>query len=133
LSRSAPERHLEEALDSSKNVDWWLKNGEGQKQFFSIIYHYVDAQSGLNKQSNFYPDFIVKFINGSIGIYETKSGMTLTDYLTASKSDALQVFISNNQKLGVVGGIVNATSEGLKVFTKDKFTADQSNWESLIL
>jgi len=133
LSRSAPERHLEEALDSSKNVDWWLKNGEGQKQFFSIIYHYVDAQSGLNKQSNFYPDFIVKFINGSIGIYETKSGMTLTDYLTAAKSDALQVFISNNQKLGVVGGIVNATSEGLKVFTKDKFTADQSNWESLIL
>jgi type III restriction enzyme len=132
-NRSQPERKLEEVLESSDKVDWWIKNGEGQQQFFSIVYKYVDAQSGLNKQANFYPDFVVKFVDKSIGIYETKSGMTLTDYLTAAKSDALQLFISNNQNLGLVGGIVNATPEGLKLFRGEKYTPDQSTWETLKL
>jgi type III restriction enzyme len=131
--RSEPEKKLETALEASKNVDWWLKNGEGQQQFFSIVYKYIDAESGLNRQANFYPDFIVKFLDGSIGIYETKAGITLTDYLTAAKSDALQLFIGNNANPKIVGGIVNSTVEGLKVYTKPKYTAEQSNWDPLNL
>jgi type III restriction enzyme len=129
--RSAPERQLEAALEKSQKVEWWIKNGEGQKQFLSLVYGYVDAQSGLTKQANFYPDFVVKFKDGSIGIYETKSGMTLTDYLTAAKSDTLQKYIMNNSKLKLVGGVVNATSEGLRVFENESYTAEQSQWEPL--
>lgn len=131
--RSNPERQLEMALESSQTIEWWIKNGEGQKQFFSIVYGYVDAESGIRKQANFYPDFIVKFANGSIGLYETKSGLTLTDYQTAAKSDALQFFIAANKEFRIVGGIVNATSQGLKIFLKDKYTPEQSEWESLTL
>ena len=129
--RSNPEKQLELELESSHHVEWWIKNGEGQKQYFSIVYEFVDAESGLKKQANFYPDFIVKFINGSIGLYETKSGMTITDYLTAAKSDALQAFISNNNSLALVGGIVNSTSQGLRIFTKAEYTPEQSEWELL--
>lgn len=129
--RSNPEKQLETALESSNSVEFWLKNGEGQKQYFSIVYGYVDAESGLKKQANFYPDFIVKFVDGSIGLYETKSGITITDYLTAAKSNALQAFISNNSHLALVGGIVNATSQGLRIFTKPDYIPDQAEWQPL--
>ena len=131
--RSEPEKKLELALDKSSKVEWWIKNGEGQQQYFSVIYSFVDAESGKSRRANFYPDFIVKFVDGSIGIYETKAGITLTDYLTAAKSDALQEFIANNVDLPLIGGIVNSTAEGLKVFTETKFTPEQSNWDALEL
>ena len=132
-SRSEPERKLEVLLDSSDKIDWWIKNGESQQQFFSIIYDFVDAESGLNRKANFFPDFLVKFMDGSIGIYETKSGITLTDYLTHAKSDALQDYIRKNGKFNLRGGIVNSTATGLTVFTKDKYTTDKSEWETLTL
>lgn len=131
--RSEPEKKLEQALDKSSKVEWWIKNGEGQQQFFSIVYPFTDAESGQARQANFYPDFIVKFVDGSIGLYETKAGITLTDYLTAAKSNALQDYLAKNKDLGLVGGIVNSSPEGLKVFTKSEFTAEQSNWDLLDL
>ena len=132
-SRSEPERRLEVLLDSSDKIDWWIKNGESQQQFFSIVYDFVDAESGLARKANFFPDFLVKFKDGSIGIYETKSGITLTDYLTHAKSDALQDYIKKNGKLNLRGGIVNATATGLTVFTRARYTSEKSEWESLIL
>lgn len=131
--RSEPEKKLEQALDNSSKVEWWIKNGEGQQQFFSIVYPFIDAESGKERQANFYPDFIVKFADGSIGLYETKSGITLTDYLTTAKSNALQEYITSNTELGLVGGIVNSSGEGLKVFTRTKFTSEHSSWDSLDL
>ena len=130
-SRSDPEKKLEDALDSSEKIEWWIKNGEGQQQFFSIVYDFVDAESGLSRKANFFPDFIVRFVDGSTGIFETKSGMTLTDYLTHAKSDALQEYIQKNSALNLRGGIVNSTSTGLTVFTKAKYTPEKSEWESL--
>lgn len=130
-NRSEPEKKLEVLLDSSDKVDWWIKNGEGQQQFFSVVYDFVDAESGLNRKANFYPDFIVKFKDGSIGIYETKSGITLTDYLTYSKSDALQSYMSSHSNLKIRGGIVNSTPTGLTVFTKASYTPEKSEWEQL--
>ena len=130
-SRSEPEKKFEVLLDSSNKVDWWIKNGEGQQQFFSIVYDFVDAESGLNRKANFFPDFLLKFKDGSIGIYETKSGITLTDYLTHAKSDALQAYIQRNPSLNLRGGVVNSTAKGLMVFTKTKYTPEKSEWESL--
>ena len=132
-NRSEPERRLEAALDASKQVAWWIKNGEGQQQFFSIVYDFVDAESGMHKKANFFPDFIVKFCDGSIGLYETKSGMLLTDYLTYAKSDALQKFIKEHSSSKIKGGIVNVTSTGLSLFTKEKYTAEKSKWEAIAL
>lgn len=131
--RSEPEHKLEAALDASSSVDWWLKNGEGMQQFLSIVYEYVDEQSGLRRRANFFPDFIVKFNDGTVGIYETKSGMTITDKATYAKSDALQAYIKANAKLNIRGGIVNATPTGLMVFTKEKYTPEKAEWAALTL
>lgn len=132
-NRSEPEKKLEAILDTSDSVDWWIKNGEGQQKFFSIVYDFVDAETGLQRKANFYPDFIVKFKDGSIGIYETKSGMTLTDYLTYAKSDALQQYFKDNADKKLKGGIVNLTTTGLLLFTKETYTPDRSQWINLSL
>jgi type III restriction enzyme len=131
--RSEPERKLEAVLDASESVDWWLKNGEGMRQFFSIVYEYLDEQSGLHRRANFFPDFIVKFCDGTIGIFETKSGMTVTDKATYAKSDALQKYIKVNAKLKLRGGIVNATPTGLMVFIEESYTPERAEWAALAL
>jgi type III restriction enzyme len=131
-SRSEPEKRLEKMLDESDKVVWWIKNGEGQQQFFSIVYDFVDAESGLSRKANFFPDFIVKFSDGSTGLYETKSGMLLTDYLTHAKSDALQSYLKSNSASNLKGGIVNASSTGLSLFTKTKYTPEKSEWDALV-
>jgi type III restriction enzyme len=132
-NRSDPERKFEALVDSSEKVDWWIKNGEGQQKFFSIVYGFVDAESGLNRRANFFPDYLVRFLDGSVGIYETKSGITLTDYLTYAKSDALQSFIAENSNLNLRGGIVNSTSAGLTIFTKAKYNPKKTEWDPVVL
>ena len=131
--RSNPEKQLEAALEASPAVDWWIKNGEGQQQFLSIVYGFTDPESGISKQANFYPDFIVKFKDGSIGIYETKSGITITDHHTYGKSDALQNYLKVNANLQVRGGIVNSSGGGLTVFSKPKYNPINTEWDPLVL
>lgn len=133
--RSDPEKQLEGLLDNSDKVEWWIKNGEGQQQFFSIVYDFVDAESGLKRKANFFPDFIAKFEDGSVGIYETKSGITLTDYLTHAKSDALQLFLhdTSSSPYKLRGGIINSRSDGLYIFEHETYTAEKSSWERLVL
>jgi type III restriction enzyme len=60
-----------------------------------------------NETSTFQPDFIVKFNNGYIGIFDTKPiNFNVED--TASKSNALSNYIKEEKKKGkyLVGGIV---------------------------
>lgn len=64
---------VENFLEKSDLVEFWLKNGIGQESFGI---RYTDEN---NKIRTFYPDFIVHFVNGSIGIFDTKSGYTLSD------------------------------------------------------
>lgn len=131
IDRSEPERNFERLVDSSSSVEWWIKNGEGQNQFLSIVYEYFDTLTQKTRKANFFPDYIVKFLDGSIGIYETKSGLLIHDYITQAKSDALQSYLKINSELKMQGGIVNSTPSGQKIFRRSKYTADQSQWERL--
>lgn len=59
-------------LDKLSNVEWWYKNGDhGQNNFG---FEYVDSETG--KDCLFYPDWIVMYKDGTIGIYDTKAGTT---------------------------------------------------------
>ena len=53
-------------------IDWWFKNGNEGMDYFSLKYlNETDGEKRL-----FYPDWIVKFKDGRIGIFDTKSGNT---------------------------------------------------------
>ena len=99
---------FEEALEKSSKVEWWYKNGEKMEKYFAVKYYELgDDAKSYGKA--FYPDYIVKFADGRIGIFDTKSGWTAEDKVAASKANALQKYISEHADLNLCGGIVNVS------------------------
>ena len=98
---------FEEALEKSGRVEWWYKNGEKMDKYFAVKYYELgDDAKGYGKA--FYPDYIVKFNDGRIGIFDTKSGWTAED--AGPKADALQKYISKHADLKLFGGIINVVN-----------------------
>lgn len=90
-------------LDSQNVVEWYWENGtELMRVNFGISYN-----NGMN---TFQPDFIVKFKNGSVGIFDTKPvGHRVED--TTVKANALYDYLVNiNTNRGsapkIIGGII---------------------------
>ena len=118
-------------LEKSKKVEYWFKNGDSDQTFFAIPY---DEQ---NQTRLFYVDFIVKFKNGKIGLFDTKSGSTIDT--AKAKSDGLQKYITKHKKKNIFGGIVtNTDSYNFKgrwiMFTKNSKFLNKNefnNWETL--
>lgn len=96
-------------LDTWEKVDWWMKNGDSGKDLFSI--RYMSRQD--SQQHLFYPDWIVRYKDGTIGIYDTKGGITATSPDTHDKANELQQRILQWNSIGrrkYVGGIVVETN-----------------------
>jgi len=116
--RSVPEKNFEAFLEeNSSNVEWWFKNGDSGKESFGIKYAYA---GGIR---TFYPDFIVKFIDGSVGIFETKDeGDRDASTVTKAKAEALQVYVGEETKRiqrRIWGGIV-ISSDNNNIRINDK-------------
>ena len=108
-------------LEGSINVDWWYKNGEAKQQYFAITYQTTDEETGLVKLASFYPDYIVRYLDGVTGIYDTKSGHTTTERATYDKSDALQAYVIREN---VQGGILNKRADGIFIFNHAEYTPE---------
>jgi len=60
-------------LEGINGIKWWFKNGDQGKDYFALKYFNTrECQDRL-----FYPDWIIQFSDGRIGIFDTKSGRTL--------------------------------------------------------
>ena len=116
-------------LEKSDQVEWWYKNGDRDATFFAVSY----IENG--EQKPFYVDFIVRFKNGSLGLFDTKSGNTIKD--AREKSDGLQDYLKKHKE--IFGGIVANTNSkdfsGRWMCYKRKGielnSDDFSNWELL--
>ena len=111
LRRNYPGRGTElpfaQYLDKREDVEWWAKNGDSGKDHFAI--KYTNEESG--REELFYPDWLVKFKDGTLGIYDTKGGMTAAAPETRHKAEALQRRITqlngyNRESIRYDGGIV---------------------------
>lgn len=60
------------------------------------------------KKNNFYPDFIVKYKDGRVGIFDTKKGSTTDSEDTKLKANSLSKYIESENKKDkkLFGGIV---------------------------
>lgn len=115
-------------LNNSNQVEWFWENGADLMQInFGIRYN--------NGLSTFQPDFLVKFKNGSVGIFDTKPiGHNVED--TRAKAEALWEYISdkgiNRGNLPkVIGGIVVLKGDVFYFYNEKKYVdmkADASNW-----
>ena len=126
---SDPEKKFISLLEKSPKVVWWYKNGESESKYFAVPY----KKEG--KLAPFYVDFIVLFTDGTIGLYDPKSGFTI-DEAKAGKNDGLLDYIQHQKraKKKIKGGIVAlADPGGWKIYQgrgKD-LTKDLTKWDTL--
>lgn len=110
---------IENYLERNGEVLWWFKNGTKSEQFFSIIYR--DENEEVN---NFFPDFIVAYKDGTIGIFDPKKGFTLAE--GREKHRALSEYIRKNSSPDrrIIGGFVRTEGKEnpkLYVTTSDDY------------
>lgn len=116
-------------LNDSKYVEWFWENGtELMQTNFGISY-----SRGMN---TFQPDFLVKFKNGDVGIFDTKPiNYNVED--TTAKAEALYKYLAEtNNNRGdlpkVVGGIVVNKGGVFYYYNQNEYvdiTVDSTNWE----
>jgi type III restriction enzyme len=85
----------------NKHIDWWFKNGNKGKEYFAIKYF----DNTDNKEALFYPDWIIRFKNGKVGVFDTKDGETAITQETKDKAEYLVLKIKKLDKK-IIGGIV---------------------------
>ena len=128
---SEPERLFTELLEGSKKVKWWFKNGESEIKYLAVLYK---DEAGFERA--FYVDFIVQFEDGTVGLFDTKSGMTAKDAKT--RAEGLQKYIKEQTKKGkkLWGGIAVNISGSWRYNDNEVYTYDETNmkgWKFLQL
>lgn len=112
-------------LDSHENeIDWFWKNGS----------EHMEDNFGIQKadKSTFQPDFIIKFKDGSVGIFDTKGGQFASD--DAVKSAALYKYIYDERNNGhnLLGGLVILDGDKFKYFESTPYVPynqDPTQWK----
>ena len=104
------EEEFAKYLDSQDCIEWWFKNGDNGKDWFAIRYYNEER----NDDALFYPDWIFRRQDGTIGIFDTKGGQTASSLETKNKAEALQkrIALLNAQKGKhiFIGGIAIAAN-----------------------
>lgn len=119
------ETNFIKSLEENDSVIWWYKNGDLGSEFFSIPYY----DTTKNKESLFYPDWIIKTKQG-VYIIDTKGGDTAKG--AKERAESLQAWLKG--KKGYYGGIaVQDGSNGWKINTDTKYeyTTALKEWKDL--
>ncbi|MGI9338748.1 MAG: DEAD/DEAH box helicase [Gammaproteobacteria bacterium] len=120
-------------LEAASVVKWWYKNGESESLYFAVPYVEND------EEKPFYADFIVHFNDGTVGIYDTKSGITVAT--AQGKSDGLRKYIREENKRRkegqLKGGIITPDNKEYSQWRiyigkgKDIGKPNSPDWEGL--
>lgn len=125
---SKTETEFMKFLDRKDNtVAWWFKNRENEPRYFAVEY-----ENDEGEKAAFYVDFIVKFIDGSIGLFDTKFGDTAKIEHAKAKAEALQAYIKveNTNGKNIKGGIVIPSDSSYlswRINMNDTYTDDFKN------
>lgn len=106
--------YLEQKKDK---LDWWFKNGDSGKEFYCLKYY----NTAKKEEALFYPDWILKFKNGSIGIFDTKSGNTAQNPEGRPLGLANKLKELNTEGGKYVGGLVVLENNQWYYFNNEKY------------
>lgn len=102
-------------------IEWFWKNGA----------EHMKTNFGIQKadKSTFQPDFIIKFKDGSIGIFDTKAGKGFNENDNEVKSNALYKYIYEERNKGhnLFGGLVIKDGEKFKYFESTPYIPFNEN------
>ena len=106
INSSQPEHKFIYFLDKrSKTISFYYKNGDSGAENFAV--------KRSDKTAAFYVDWIIKFKDGSTGLYETKSGITAEGAKTRAQGLFKYILEENTKGKNLRGGIVIPTKETL--------------------
>ena len=107
------EKKFMDFLDVNDKVEWWWHNRNSGDSGFAVKY----VKNGQGEK--FLPDFIVKFVNGTVGLFDTKGGWTAED---KEKPKGLYEYIQqySTDKDKIIGGIV-VDHNGFKINTSKDY------------
>lgn len=98
VSKYNTETLFEKYLEENNKVLYWVKNGDAGHNSLSIAYNDGKVDRG------FFPDYIIKFRDGKVGLYEIKDiNDREKNTITPKKIHALERYC---KKYGYVGGLV---------------------------
>jgi type III restriction enzyme len=113
-----------------KRIEWvWHNGSEPNIENFGVMIK-PDLPA-------FRPDFIIKFNDGRIGIFDTKGINYMVDDTTV-KAEALQIYINEKVEngLNIFGGIIVEYQNEFYLNNNEKyidFSVDKSQWEKINL
>lgn len=111
--------YLEQKKDK---LDWWFKNGDSGKEFYCLKYY----NTAKKEEALFYPDWILKFKDGRIGIFDTKSGNTAQNPEGRAEGLANKLRFLNENGGNYIGGLVVLENNQWYYFNNEKFLLDKS-------
>ena len=123
---SNPEKKFAEFLNQKTDeIEWWYKNSELDGRFFAVPYNINE------EQTPFYVDWIIKYKDGRIGLFDTKAGITARD--AKERAEGLAKYIkSENQKGGnLFGGIVIEKGGSFWYNDQDVYQYDENKLSEL--
>ncbi len=117
-------------LDKQECIEWWMKNGDSGRDWLSIRYFNETTQ----RKELFYPDWIYKKKDGTIGIWDTKGGRTASSDETKNKAEELQRHIkilNSHDREGIryEGGIVIQANSMWYCSSRDEYKYVQGSTE----
>lgn len=122
-------------LDSQECIEWWMKNGDSGKDWLSIRYFNEETQ----RKELFYPDWIYKKKDGTIGVWDTKGGQTASSRETKNKAEELQRYLkklntTTRKGIRYEGGIVREANGVWCYNSNDKYQyreASTEGWQNM--
>jgi len=122
------EENFNDYLSTKEFIEWWMKNGVNNKDYFGLKYIKENKNIGV-----YYPDYIVK-INNTLSIFETKGDLFSPD--TKIKQVCLMNFIDERKKEGIKieGGIIRNHLYSWQInYSLDYKPENDKDWKPLEL
>lgn len=107
--------------DKNDEIEWWFKNGERDGTFFAV------PRKNGEDDVPFYVDWIMKFKDGRIGLFDTKGGLTAET--AGSRAKGLAKYIKEQNENGgkLFGGIVIEKEGSFWINSNELYTYDEND------
>jgi len=105
-----------------KSLEWWFKNGDSSNEFYCLKYF----NTSVKEEALFYPDWILKFKDGRIGIFDTKSGFTAQNPEGRAEGLANKLLQMNKEGGNFIGGLVVLENNQWYYFNNDKYSLEDA-------
>jgi len=127
--RSNVEKIFEKIIDADTNVKWWFKNGVNKVEYLGVKYFFP-----ANRIKSFYPDYVVQYLDGTIGVFETKSkgddeNLGGFNEKTKRKAEALYVWKKALSVEGIkvrAGIVLVVNDKSIYINEKDNFDIEKA-------